>query len=121
MIKTHARRKLGVLPAHRRMMLRQLATALLHHERLTTTEAKARELVSYAGRMLGRLGRLSAPREHMRQAKRWLAPNGLGVEKKLIETLLPRLAGRKGGAIRMTRLPPRSSDQAKLARVDLVS
>ncbi|MBI4668460.1 MAG: 50S ribosomal protein L17 [Elusimicrobia bacterium] len=120
MIKTYARRKLGVRPAHRKMMMRQLAVSLIHHEKITTTGARAKELKVYAERMISRLTRLKDPLRQARQAARWLAPNGLDVSKKLRETIVPRYRGKTGGYLRITALPPRRSDRACLSRVELV-
>lgn len=121
MIKTHSRRKLGVRQAHRRSLLRSLATHLLHHEKMTTTTARAKEVKVYTERLISRLKAVDNPVLKAREASRWLAVNGYGVNKKLIETLLPRYQSRNGGYVRVMTLPPRLSDQARLSRVELVS
>ena len=121
MIKTYGARKLGVRPAHRRMLLRQLATGLVHHEKISTTEAKAKELKVYADRMISRLKKLDNLVMRWREVGRWLAPNGLDAEKKLLTTIVPRYAQRNGGCVRVIALPPRKSDTARLARVELVN
>ena len=118
MIKTFARRKLGVRPAHRKMMLRSLATHLIHYEKITTTEARGKELKAYADKMIHRLKNLT-PLRREREALRWLAPNGLAVESKLTKTILSRYQDRSGGCVRLFHLEPRSSDRARLARVEL--
>ncbi|MBI4369320.1 MAG: 50S ribosomal protein L17 [Elusimicrobia bacterium] len=121
MIKTHHRRKLGVLPARRRMLLRQLATSLFHVEKLTTTTARAKELKSYAERMISKLQRIQDPVRQVRETARLLAPNGFKVGVKFRETLLPRYQDRHGGYVRVLALPPRKSDGARLSRIELVS
>lgn len=121
MIKTYRGRKLGLRPAHRRMMLRQLATNLIHHEKITTTEARAKELKTYVDRMISRLKSLESPVRRERELRNWLAPNGLGAEKKFSTIVLPRYTTRQGGYARLIHLPPRKSDTAKLARIELLA
>ncbi|MEK7287378.1 MAG: 50S ribosomal protein L17 [Elusimicrobiota bacterium] len=121
MIKTHARRKLGVRQAHRRSMLRSLATHLLHHEKITTTTARAKELKAYTDRLVSRLKSIEDPLRRTREVSRWLAPNGFEVDKKLLQIILPRYQARQGGVVRVIGLPPRLSDQAALSRVELVA
>ncbi|MBI2070870.1 MAG: 50S ribosomal protein L17 [Elusimicrobia bacterium] len=121
MIKTYARRKLGVRPAHRRMMLRQLATHLVQHERITTTTPRAKELKAYVERMISTLKNLDNPALLARATSRWLAPNGLKAEKKFRDTVLPRYKARNGGYLRVLALPPRFCDQAKLSRIEFLS
>ena len=62
-------RKLNRTSSHRLMMLRNMVTSLLEHERIETTEAKAKEVRSLAERLitLGKRGDLHA----RRQAQRW--------------------------------------------------
>lgn len=121
MIKTYSRRKLGVRSAHRRALLRGLATSLIHYEKITTTEAKAKELKSYVDRMISRLKKLELSFQRNREINRWLLVNGLAVEKKLSAVVLPRYSVRQGGYVRIVHLPSRRSDRASLARVELVT
>ena len=64
MIKNLGSRKLGKTSAHKRSMLRNLATSLFKHEKITTTLPKAKELVSYSERLItkARPGDLNARR-----------------------------------------------------------
>ena len=121
MIKTYGARKLGVLPAHRRMMLRQLATSLVHFERVTTTQARAKELRVYFERALSKLKKEQFPLNRVRLANRLLAPNGYNAVKKLLDTLLPRYQSKRGGYLRVIGMNPRRADSALMARVELIS
>ena len=121
MIKTYGARKLGVLPAHRKMMLRQLATSLVHFERITTTQARAKELRIYFERTLSKLKKVESTVNRARLADQLLAPNGYHAVKKLLETLLPRYQSKRGGFVRVIGMNPRRSDSAQIARVELLS
>lgn len=121
MIKTYGGRKLGARPAHRKMMLRNLAVQMVHYERLTTTQARAKELKVYFDRSVSALQKINNPLIKRRKVEALLAPNGYQANKKLLDTLLPRFGARRGGFIRVVLLPPRSCDQARLARVELTS
>ena len=86
-------RKLGRTKEHRRALLRNLATDLFRHERLTTTLPKARELRPFAEKLitLARRDDLHARRQVVRQI------GDRVVVKKLFDTLGPRFASRPGG------------------------
>ncbi|MEK6542925.1 MAG: 50S ribosomal protein L17 [Elusimicrobiota bacterium] len=112
---------MGLRPAHRKMMLRQLATNLVHYEKISTTHARAKELKVYTDRMIGSLKRNDNVVNRAREATRWLAPNGLDACKKLLSVILPRYAERKGGCVRVVALAPRKVDMAAIARVELVN
>ncbi|MBI4062806.1 MAG: 50S ribosomal protein L17 [Elusimicrobia bacterium] len=120
MIKTYGSRKLSRRSAARKILLRQLATHLIHHERITTTSARAKELKTYVERLISSIGSIADPVRKARETSRWLAPNGFKVEKKLVDVVLPRYKGRQGGHLRILKLVPRPSDQTRLARVELV-
>jgi large subunit ribosomal protein L17 len=109
-------RKLGRTTAHRKALLRNLATALLEHERIITTEPKAKELRRVADRLvtLGKRGNLHA----RRQALQVVQSNT--VVQKLFNELAPRFAGRPGGYTRIQRLGYRPGDAAAMAVIELV-
>ncbi|MBI4169297.1 MAG: 50S ribosomal protein L17 [Acidobacteria bacterium] len=109
-------RKLGRTSAHRRALLRNLATDLFRHERLKTTQPKARELRPVAERLitLARRDDLHA----RRQVLRYISDKD--VVKKLFDTLAPRFAGRPGGYTRTLKLGPRPGDGADMAIVELI-
>ncbi|MGB9791935.1 MAG: 50S ribosomal protein L17 [Thermacetogeniaceae bacterium] len=109
-------RKLGFRSDHRRMMLRNLVTSLLRHERIETTEARAKEVRSIAEKMitLGKRGDLHA----RRQALAYLLDES--VVKKLFDETAPRYKDRSGGYTRMVRLGYRRGDGAPMVLLELV-
>jgi large subunit ribosomal protein L17 len=109
-------RKLGRTTAHRKALLRNLATALLEHERIITTEPKAKELRRVADKLvtLGKRGNLHA----RRQALQVVQSNA--VVQKLFNEIAPRLAERQGGYTRILRLGYRPGDAAAMAVIELV-
>jgi large subunit ribosomal protein L17 len=109
-------RKLGRTTAHRKALLRNLATALLEHERIITTEPKAKELRRIADKLvtLGKRGNLHA----RRQALQVVHSNA--VVQKLFNEIAPRFAGRQGGYTRLLRLGYRPGDAAAMAVIELV-
>ena len=109
-------RKLGRTTAHRKALLRNLATALLEHERIVTTEPKAKELRRVADKLvtLGKRGNLHA----RRQALQVVQSNA--VVQKLFNEIAPRFAGRQGGYTRILRLGYRPGDAAAMAVIELV-
>ena len=109
-------RKLGRTTAHRKALLRNLATALLEHERIVTTEPKAKELRRVADKLvtLGKRGDLHA----RRQALQIVRSNT--VVRKLFNDIAPRFAERQGGYTRVLRLGYRPGDAAAMAVIELV-
>ncbi|RWZ52096.1 50S ribosomal protein L17 [Halobacillus fulvus] len=117
-------RKLGRTTDQRMALLRNLATDLIIHERLETTEAKAKELRSVVEKMitLGKRGDLHA----RRQAEAFLynaAADEDGEQtalQKLFSDIGPRYADRQGGYTRVLKLGERKGDGAKMAIIELV-
>ena len=111
-----AGRHLGRDGAHRRALYLNLVTELLRHERITTTDAKAREIRPIAEKMLtlGRRGDLHA----RRQALSYLYARY--VVEKVFEDIGPRMADRPGGYLRIPRLEPRKGDGAIMAIIETV-
>ncbi len=111
-----AGRKLGRDSAHRRALYRNLVTDLLNHEKITTTEAKAKEVRGIAEKMitLGKKGDLHS----RRLAGAFILDKK--VADKLFADLAPRFAERPGGYTRITKLTPRQGDGASMARLELV-
>jgi large subunit ribosomal protein L17 len=109
-------RKLGRTAAHRTALLRNLATALLEHGRIITTEAKAKELRRVTDKLvtLGKRGDLHA----RRQALQVIRSNA--VVRKLFDEVAPRCAARNGGYTRVLRLGYRPGDAAAMAVIELV-
>ncbi len=98
-------------------MFRNLVTDLLRHEKITTTEAKAKEIRGLAEKMitLGKRGNLHA----RRQALAFI--NSEAVVRKLFDDLASRYAERPGGYTRITKLGRRQGDGAEMAQIELVS
>ncbi len=109
-------RQLSRTASHRRATLANLATSLLAHERIVTTEAKAKELRPYVERLitLARRGGLHARRQVERRIR------DREVAGRLFREIGPRFAGRPGGYTRIIKLGARSGDGAELARIELV-
>ena len=109
-------RKFGRATDERWAMYRNLVTDLLNHEKVTTTEPKAKEIRSMAEKMitLGKDGNLSA----RRQALAFIYDEK--VTDKLFKELAPRYATRPGGYTRITKLGPRLGDGAAMAQIELV-
>lgn len=109
-----AGRKLGRTTDHKEAMLRNLVTSLILHDRLTTTEAKAKELRRLADRMitLGKKGDLAAVRRAARVVR---SKEALG---KLFKELAPLFASRNGGYTRIIHYKTRTGDHAPLAIIE---
>jgi len=109
-------RRLGGSPAHQRLMLSNLATALFEHGRLTTTEAKARRLRPLAERMItfAKRGDLHARRQVLTVVR------DKGVVHTLFTDIGPRFENRQGGYTRITKIGPRKGDNAPMAVIELV-
>ncbi|MEE8192770.1 MAG: 50S ribosomal protein L17 [Gemmatimonadales bacterium] len=110
-------RQLSRTSSHRKAMLRNMATSLFKHERVETTEAKAKELRPFAERLitLARRGDLHARRRVERYIK------DREVSGRLFSEIGPRFAARPGGYTRILKLGHRSGDGAELARIELLS
>lgn len=120
-----AHRKLGRSTEHRIALLRNQATALLYHERINTTVAKAKELRPFVERLITVAKRAIVEGEDSGRAlhARRLVRRDLvdrEVTKKLFDTIAPKFATRSGGYTRMLRVGHRVGDAAELAQVELV-
>lgn len=109
-------RKLQRKTGHRNALLRNLATALVKHEQITTTTPKAKELRPYVEKLvtLAKRGGLS---------NRRLAMSRLGDEtqlKKLFDVLAERYSDREGGYTRVIKAGYRASDAAPIAVIEFV-
>ena len=109
-------RKLGRTTAHRKALLRNLATALLEHERIVTTEPKATELRRVADKLvtLGKRGNLHARRQALQVVHSDV------IVRKLFNEIAPRFTERQGGYTRIIRLGYRPGDAAVMAVIELV-
>jgi large subunit ribosomal protein L17 len=102
--------------SHRRALYRNLVTDLLNHEKIVTTEAKAKEVRGQAEKIitLGKEGGLSA----FRQALAFVTDKK--VVEKVFSELAPRYAERPGGYTRIVKLGPRLGDGAPMVQLALV-
>lgn len=109
-------RKLSRTSAHRTALFRNMSAALIKHEQITTTVAKAKELRPYVEKLitLAKKGGLSNRR--LAQA-RLLDDAQL---TKLFDVLASRYADRNGGYTRIIKMGPRASDAAPMAIIEFV-
>ena len=105
-------------------MLRNQATALLRHEHLTTTVAKAKELRPFVEHLItiAKRGVAEGANGRVLQARRLVMHDlqDRDVVTKLFDTLAPRFQSRPGGYTRLLRLGFRKGDAAEIAQVELV-
>ena len=115
-------RKLGRTTDARLALLRNLASDLIVHERLETTEAKAKELRSTVEKMitLGKRGDLHARRQAASFLYKKEASETEDAVQKLFNDLANRYEDRQGGYTRVLKLGPRRGDGAQMAIVELV-
>ena len=109
-------RKLGRDAAHRKAMMLNLCKSLIEHERITTTEAKAKELRSWVEPLVTLAKEDTL--DHRRQAFDKLRDRGL--VHKLFTDLGPRFKTRPGGYTRRMRLGPRSGDAAPMTIIEFL-
>src|ERR1700688_1943417 len=107
-------RKLNRTSAHRKALFRNLVLALVKHERIKTTDAKAKELRRYADRMgtLGKRGDLAARR------LAFSFMQSRDAVKKLFDEIAPRFKERNGGYTRVVKFGNRRGDAAMLSIIE---
>jgi large subunit ribosomal protein L17 len=143
----NAGRKFDRNTSHRRAMLRNLTANLVLHERIQTTDAKAKELRRVAERLITKAMRLGAvaytPQDHLSDADKarrlhaqrlvsaFIPRFGVRVEKggearkvdlveKIFLDLAKRFAGRPGGYTRIIKFGPRRGDNAPISLIEFV-
>jgi large subunit ribosomal protein L17 len=109
-------RKLGRTASHRSALLNSLATSLLKHKRIRTTEAKAKETRSFVETLItkARKNDLNAKRQVMRFI------HDKAVVKELFDEIVPKIGERPGGYTRVIKLGNRMGDAAAMAILELV-
>lgn len=123
-MKHHSRyKKLGRKRDQRKALKKSLAEALLLHERITTTQAKAKEIRPFIEKLItkskpakgleGETKSLSS----IRYLERCLPKKA---HRKIIDEIGPRYKERAGGYTRIIKLPPRENDGAEMAMIELV-
>lgn len=107
-------RKLNRTSSHRKALFRNLVLSLIEHERIKTTDAKAKELRRYADRMvtLGKRGDLSARR------LAFAFMQSRDAVKKLFDEIAPRFKDRAGGYTRVVKFGIRRGDAAPLSIIE---
>jgi large subunit ribosomal protein L17 len=107
----------GGSPAHQRLMMANLATALFEHGRITTTESRARTLRPIAEKLItkAKRGDLHNRREVLKTI------HDKTVVHELFTEIAPRYAERPGGYTRITKIGPRKGDNAPMAVIELVT
>lgn len=120
-----AHKKLGKTTSHRKAMFRDLVTDLIINERIVTTEVKAKELRSFAEKMvtLGKRGDLHAKRQAAAFVRNEAADTD-EVEQNAVQKLFNDIAGRyderQGGYTRIHKLGPRRGDNTPMAIIEFV-
>ena len=111
-----AGRRLSRSSSHRRALFRNLVTNLLNYEKISTTEAKAKEVRGLAERMitLGKEGGLHS----RRQALSFITDEK--VVDKVFTELTSRYTERPGGYTRITKVGPRLGDGAPMVQLELI-
>ncbi|MDY6876805.1 MAG: 50S ribosomal protein L17 [Chloroflexota bacterium] len=130
-----AGKRLNRSSGHRKALRRNLVTALFYHERIETTEAKAKAIRGQAEKLITLAKRgLTVEHEdpsrgvHARRLaagrlNRWMIePDGTRVDvlAKLFEEIAPRYMDRLGGYTRIYKLGPRKGDGAPMVLLELV-
>ncbi len=109
-------RKLGRTWEHRKALFKNMATALLTHGRIRTTEAKAKELRKVADRLVT----LSLRNDLHSRRLAFKILNDHSLVKKLFDEIGPRFSGVQGGFTRIVKLSlPRRGDCAPMAYIEL--
>ena len=109
-------RKLGRTSSHREAMLRNMVTSFLKYERITTTDAKAKELRKVAEKMitLGKRGDLHARRQALSFVR------DRAVVGKLFDELSIRYRERGGGYTRIVKMGNRTGDNAPVSIIEFI-
>ncbi len=108
--------RLGSGPSHQRQMLSNLALSLFDHERIKTTEAKAKLLRPFAEKLITKAKKGSI--HDRRQVLSVIEDRA--IVHKLFDDIGPRFSGRNGGYTRILKLGPRNGDGAPMALIELV-
>ena len=109
-------RTFGLEKNQRNALLKSLAVSLVLHEKIVTTEAKAKEIRPYVEKIItkGKIGTLHARRIVLSTL---VMPKAT---KKVLDVLSPRYKDRKGGYTRIIKLPRRMSDGSPRAQIEFV-
>jgi len=111
-----AGRKFGRNPAQRRALLRQLAISMILHERITTTEAKAKTIRP----VVEKLVTIARQDSHAHRKLIMQKIDHPLATAKLFEVIAPRYETTPGGYTRISKLEPRRGDAAPMALIEFV-
>ena len=109
-------RSLSRTASHRKATLRNMATSLFRHERIRTTQAKAKELRPFAEKLIT----ISKTDDVHSRRKVRRHVNDREILQKLFDQIGPRFADRDGGYTRILKLGARKGDGAEMALIELV-
>lgn len=114
-------RKLGRVSNQRRALLRTMLGSLILHEKIKTTEAKAKEVKSKIDRIINKAKKAEAEEKKvtvMRDLRKYIPETAI---KKLTgEPMMIRMRDRKSGYVKLIRLERRKSDGSKMAIIEFV-
>lgn len=111
------KRKLGRKKNQRNALMKGLVLSLIAHEKIETTEAKAKELRPMIEKLITKanIGTLASRRSIVSSLY-----NKTSEANKLIEEIAPRYKERNGGYTRITKLPRREGDASKMAIIEFI-
>ncbi len=112
----NSNRKFGRENDARRALLRSLAGNLIIHEKITTTEAKAKELRSFVEKIITK-GKEESLASRRLIAKELIVPKYVD---KVMKSISPRYKDREGGYTRILKLGSRGGDGSKMAIIEFV-
>jgi large subunit ribosomal protein L17 len=110
-------RKFGRKTNVRNALLKSLVLSLIVHERIRTTQAKAKEIRPMVEKLITRAGKADVNTRRVVMSR---LMNRAPEAKKLIEEIAPRFKGVQGGYTRILKLPNRKSDGAPMALIEFV-
>lgn len=113
-------RKFGRVRNQRKALLKSLLDSLIMHEKITTTEAKAKEIKNLADKVINRVKRVKDASEKAATIRDLRGQMPAPALKKLSGSFLERFSGRNSGYTRVTKLVPRKSDSARTAFIEFV-
>ena len=107
--------KFGRIKEQRKALFRSLASSLVLHKKIKTTEAKAKELRRFIEPLITKAK--TGDLHKRRQIRRYLSDS---ITQKLFNDVAPSYKERSGGYTRIIKLAPRESDGAKMAQIELI-
>ncbi len=112
-------RKLNRTASHRKALMRNLASSLIIHKRIQTTDAKAKELRKFVEPLItfAKQGTLHARRQVLKALP---GKQGQRVTSILFDEVAPQMADRPGGYTRIIKLGNRTNDRAPVSLMELV-